>query len=693
MSAEKAFERFHNLPEEIRAYSQWVVWRYVIRDGQKPTKVPRDPKTGGPASVSDTRTWGTFDQACNAVHNYDGIGFVFTEQDPFSGIDLDDTEGDEAALRVQQKIFEEMGSYAERSPSGKGLHIIVRGQIPNGRRRGKIELYSSGRFFTMTGDVYNNAPIAERQVHVSALWHELGGIDESQHVQGEPVERLSDQEVIEKAFGAANREKFLKLHRGEWDSDYPSQSEADQAYMNLLAFNTKHRAQLARLFRASPLGQRKKAEREDYVGRMISNSLDGKLPWHCSAEAIAWGREIAERMTIHGESLMAGLRSMVVPTSVGWFKASSLAGKPVKPRRWHVKGLIPSEQVTMLSGDGGTGKSLIALQLAVSTATGVQWLGNDVRAGPAMFVSAEDSRDELHRRLSAIGDLRDMDRLLLCSLAGEDALLAVPRDRSNVLTRTPVFDDLDARISVERPALVVLDTLADFFGGNENDRAQARQFIGMLRGLAIRHKCAVLLLSHPSVAGMASGVGTSGSTGWNNSVRSRLYLSRVIGDNGYEPNPDARLLTTKKSNYGRAGGEIHIHWHDGRFVACNLPTGEERNAKAESVFLKLLEEVCAQGRRVNSSGGQTYAPKVFADHPQSEGITKRGFKSAMEKLFATGKIRSVETGPPSKRRSHILPENALPNLFQSENQPFQTPTGPPPDARTNPRPNGGVPPP
>ncbi len=693
MSAKQAFERFHNLPEEMRAYSQWVVWRYVYRDGQKPTKVPRDPKTGGPASVSDAGTWGTFDQACNAAHNYDGIGFVFTETDPFAGIDLDDAEGDEAALRIQQKIFHEMGSYAERSPSGKGLHIIVRGHVPYGRRRGKVELYSSGRFFTMTGDVYNNVPIADRQVLISALWQELSGINEPHDVCGETVEKLSDVEVIEKASGAANREKFLKLYRGEWQGDYPSQSEADQAYMNLLAFNTQHRAQLARLFRASPLGQRKKAEREDYVGRMISNSLDGKMQWHRSAEAIANGREIAERMTIHGESLMAGLRSMVVPTSVGWFKASSLAGKPVKPRRWHVKGLIPSEQVTMLSGDGGTGKSLIALQLAVSTATGEQWLGNDVRAGLAMFVSAEDSRDELHRRLSAIGDMRGMNRLLLCSLAGEDALLAVPRDRSNVLTRTPLFDDLDTRIGIERPALVVFDTLADFFGGNENDRAQARQFVGILRGLAIRHKCAVLLLSHPSVAGMASGVGTSGSTGWNNSVRSRLYLSRVVGENGYEPNPDARILTTKKSNYGRAGGEIHLHWHDGQFAACNLPKGEEHNAKAESVFLKLLEEVIAQGRRVNASGGQTYAPRVFADHPQCEGITKRGFRSAMEKLFAAGKIRSIDTGPPSKRRSQIVPESALPNLSQSENQSFQSPSDQPPDAPTNPGPNGGAPPP
>jgi hypothetical protein len=81
---------------------------------------------------------------------------------------------------------------------------------------------------------------------------------------------------------------------------------------------------------------------------------------------------------------------------------------------------------------------------------------------------------------------------------------------------------------VGQPAVVILDTLADLFPDNENDRAQARQFVGMLSAIAIKYKCAVILLAHPSPAGLNNGTGTSGSTGWNNSVRSRLYLTRVI---------------------------------------------------------------------------------------------------------------------------------------------------------------------
>ena len=134
------------------------------------------------------------------------------------------------------------------------------------------------------------------------------------------------------------------------------------------------------------------------------------------------------------------------------------------------------------------------------------------------------------------------------------------------LMQTALFDELEARAADEGPALVTLDTAADTFPANENDRALVRQFIGILRGLALRQKCAVLLLSHPSLTGLNSGSGTSGSTAWNNSVRSRLYLERVIQE-GYEPDTKARRLTVKKANYGATGGEIGMTWHEGVFVA------------------------------------------------------------------------------------------------------------------------------
>jgi RecA-family ATPase len=343
-----------------------------------------------------------------------------------------------------------------------------------------------------------------------------------------------------------------------------------------------------------------------------------------------------------------------------FFPASDLDGLPVPDRHWLVEGLVPSGTVTLLGGDGGTGKSLLSLQLACAAALGRHWIGLPVSAGPALFISAEDDLNELHRRIVEVSRAEgvtpaDLGRLTVRSLAGEDALLAKLEGRTGAIIGSPLYTELDRRIAALRPVVVILDTLADYFPGNENDRAQARQFIGMLRRLAIHHECAVVMLAHPSLSGLNSGAGTSGSTGWNNSVRARLYLSRVVQD-GYEPNPDARVLRTMKANYGPTGGEIALTWHKGVFVADAPMTGLDRmaaTAKAERVFLKLLHEFSAQGRRVNHAGGPTYAPKMFAENPGSEGCTKKALKLAMDALLASRKIRIAEDGPTSKRRSFL----------------------------------------
>jgi RecA-family ATPase len=325
---------------------------------------------------------------------------------------------------------------------------------------------------------------------------------------------------------------------------------------------------------------------------------------------------------------------------VAFFPASDLDGQTVPVRQWLVLDLIPSGTVTMLGGDGGTGKSLLALQLAASVAHGgFPWLGHHPERGTAVFLSAEDDRDELHRRVADVAraegvSLAEMRDLHLLSLAGEDALLATLGPDGSI-NRTALANAVESYLVKHPSQLMVLDTLADLYPGNENDRAQARQFIGLCRGIAIRQNCAILLLSHPSLSGLNSGAGTSGSTAWNNSVRSRLYLERVIQD-GYEPNPDARVMTAKKANYGRTGGEINMTWQDGVFVAEQVATGLDRVAasmKSERVFLKLLRLFTEQGRRVNAGGGQTYAPSVFSAHPDSEGINKRAFRSAMEGLL------------------------------------------------------------
>lgn len=145
----------NNIAEELRRRPQWIVWKLEQRDG-KTTKVPYIAGGVGKASSTDSETWCNFKEAVQALRTgrYDGIGFVFSSGDPYAGVDLDGCRNPETGELEEwaAKIVRDLAGYTEVSPSGKGIHIIVRGKAPN-KKRGRIEAYSERRFFTMTGRV------------------------------------------------------------------------------------------------------------------------------------------------------------------------------------------------------------------------------------------------------------------------------------------------------------------------------------------------------------------------------------------------------------------------------------------------------------------------------------------------------------------------------------------------------------
>jgi RecA-family ATPase len=156
---------------------------------------------------------------------------------------------------------------------------------------------------------------------------------------------------------------------------------------------------------------------------------------------------------------------------------------------------------------------------------------------------------------------------------------------------------------------------------------------------------------------MISGSGTSGSTAWNNSVRSRLYLETIKGDDGREIDVNLRVLRTMKANYGPVGAEIQLRWKGGCFMR-ETPSGSfdkcAADAKAERVFLDLLASFQAQHRDVSPKQSNTYAPSVFEKHPAAEGIKKRAFANAMERLLSANRITVEPVGPPSRRHSRLM---------------------------------------
>jgi RecA-family ATPase len=338
--------------------------------------------------------------------------------------------------------------------------------------------------------------------------------------------------------------------------------------------------------------------------------------------------------------------------------AATLKGKTAPDREWLVRDLIPARNVTLLFGDGGTGKSLWAMQLGAAVVTGKLIFGHLVQQGRVEFISAEDSQDELHRRLIDIArenttTLDELAGLHLTSLAEADALLAVAEDnRGGTLVATPLYYELESMIAESRPKLVVLDTLADVFGGNEIIRSQARQFIGMLRRLCLQYDCTIVVLAHPSLSGMDRG--TSGSTAWSNSVRSRLLFRRVHEKDGREADEDARILEVCKSNYGRVGLQIPMKWRAGAFVSAGCGGDPMVTAaKADQVFLELLEKARSQNIEVHFKTGRGYAPGEFKADASKQGVSKGELAAAMKRLLDDGKIVNAPFGPPSRTRHRL----------------------------------------
>ncbi|CCQ36829.1 uncharacterized protein Nmlp_2675 [Natronomonas moolapensis 8.8.11] len=273
------------LPNTLLARGQWLCWRAEERDG-KMTKIPTDPASGEFASTTDPATWGTFetarDRATSPTTDATGVGFVFTDDDPIVGVDLDDCRIPETGKTRQwaSDIVDRLDSFTEISPSGTGYHVLVKGALPEGRnRKDDVELYETARFFTVTGDHVDGTPttINERTRSLHAIHREYvspaddgakspssesdtNGVDERSRPPPTSAS-LSDADLLERAKNAANGEKFSRLWRGN-TAGYESHSEADMALCSLLAFWTSGDVtRLDRLFRESGLMREKWDER------------------------------------------------------------------------------------------------------------------------------------------------------------------------------------------------------------------------------------------------------------------------------------------------------------------------------------------------------------------------------------------------------------------------------------------------
>ncbi len=280
----------NNFPEEMKKYNQWVLWRKVWKpEKEKYTKIPVGTN-GKNASTTNPSTWSSFEEVTRILAQgeisptnetykdikmkVDGIGFVFTENDPFCGIDFDGYRdpGTNEIEEPARQYIERFNSWTEISQSGKGLHVIVKAQKPSDKRckddKIGIEIYDHARFFALTGNTLPGYPctIESRQDELTSMYQEIfpeNKEDEAKcikqiHTTPTLPNSLDDKELVDKAM---NNDKTGRAFTSLWNGDitgYPSQSEADMALCDYLAFWTsRDQYRIDNLFRQSGLYRKK----------------------------------------------------------------------------------------------------------------------------------------------------------------------------------------------------------------------------------------------------------------------------------------------------------------------------------------------------------------------------------------------------------------------------------------------------
>ena len=345
-------------------------------------------------------------------------------------------------------------------------------------------------------------------------------------------------------------------------------------------------------------------------------------------------------------------------------------------RQWLVKGWLPLGTVTSLYGGAGFGKSLVAQQLATAVANGRPFLGLETVKGQVMFVACEDDDGELQRRQESINRSMGMnphDHVMSGLMrnfarAGKNNVMA-QSGRDGGLRFRRFFQEVRDRARDLKVSLLILDNIAQLFGGNENARPEVTQFVNALTGIAVELNCAVLLLGHP---GKATDSEYSGSTAWDAAVRSRWTLTRAktggMEDDNESPNlDDMRVLRKSKANYASTGDEIKLIWDNGAFRLDAPETGDAvdkievraRNRDRDARVLAGLRGLLDQGYEPSprEQARTTFAPTLIRERrPELRDLSRAAIRQSLNRLMDDGKVvLGVTRGPPSRQKELLVP--------------------------------------
>ncbi len=319
-----------------------------------------------------------------------------------------------------------------------------------------------------------------------------------------------------------------------------------------------------------------------------------------------------------------------------YISLSDLDSNPPPEREWIVRDWLPRGTLVLMSGGAGICKTLLAQQIGVHVGNGVPIFGQDVTRGPVLALFGEDDGEELRRRQRAIlshlgrSPAYSSEGLYFDGRAGKPNTLMTFGAEHIPLT-TPTMEMLRAECARLRPALVIIDNIAQVFGGAENDRHMVTVFANALTGLAREFDCTVLLLGHVA---KAEGSEYSGSTAWEAAVRTRLWLQRR--DDGLLE------LHRAKANYA-ARESVVLEYQHGALVEVDLHDsasgGSQMLAQAEQAVLSALDTLTA--RQIATSQNPpatTYLPRLAARQGLLDGIAPENAARALTALIDRGEV-------------------------------------------------------
>ncbi|MDP6250144.1 MAG: AAA family ATPase [Candidatus Pacebacteria bacterium] len=536
-----------SIPEELKACNQWVMYRLMKKPGKvKPDRVPMRANFSN-ASVTNPKTWCSFDDAVSALKkkNFNGIGFVFTGEDPYCGIDMDSCVNPKTNIIESwaKDWIDKFASYTELSPSGTGVHIIVKGKLlsEKGKKKEDYEIYDRKRFFTFTGNIISPeySHIEERQEVAEEFYN---FITDKQAIkteiplpEGQVLSSREIEDVIKKAKSAKNGEKFSKLFDGAWEEFvYPSQSEADQALCDLLAYWTDcNPIGIDQLFCKSKL-YRDKWDRDDYrdstIGNAISITRQQTKDDTCSKE----------------EDVTEG------------FHIIHISDVKHQPMEYQIDRIWPINSVGIMSGQPGAHKSWLAWEIAVCISSGTMLFGiYECRKGRVLAFNDEDNLSMVTcSRIKALALQKNLDIKYL-----DLDLINVP---AITLNDDVVQKKLELTIKQYKPDMVIFDPLRNVHSLDEdNATAMSAKLLHFLREMNRRYSCSVLLVCHDKKSRRDGGSnrpdqvrGSNALVGWRdnaiflNEEKNKLIKVQIYNRACQSIHPFSFILKTEKDDQG-----------------------------------------------------------------------------------------------------------------------------------------------